>query len=327
MNFLVTGASGFVGLNLLERLLANGHRVTALSADDIPPAARAEFARFPGDLQIVRTDVRDEAALEAALRQSEAQAVVAGAAVTAGVAREREAPGQIIEVNLAAVLKLVALCARHGVRRVVALSSSAAVGERIFGRQPIGEDEPTAPLSLYGIGKAALEAAAHRWMTIAPGMPEVTIARVAAVFGPWERDTGLRDTLSPLHAIATAAVRGHAAAPLPSGGKRDWVAAPFVAAALEWMLTAPRLEHRLYNLGAGFTWHPRDFVSALRESGLPLQEMPGAAAIPFNDDLARTRTHLDTGRLAREFQSPPALAAATQSYARWVAAHIEWFRA
>lgn len=322
MNFLVTGASGFVGLNVLERLLAHGHRVTALSADDVPPLA---LERLSGRLQVIRADVRDEAVLERALRGAEA--VLAGAAITAGITREREAPAQILEVNLAAVLKLVALSAKQGVRRVVVMSSSAAVGDRLFGTQPVREDDPAAPVSLYGIGKAALEAAAHRWATIAPGAPDIVVARVAAVFGAWERDTGVRDTLSPLHAIATAAVRGRAVAPLPSGGARDWVAAPYVAAALEWMLTAPRHEHRLYNLGAGFAWHPRDFIAALRDCGLPLREEPGAAPVPFNDDVTRTRTHLDMARLSHEFEPPPALAAATQSYARWVAAHREWFRA
>ena len=324
MNVLVTGASGFVGLNLLERLLAHGHRVTALSADDIPALARTELS---GKLEVMRADVRDERVLEDALRRSEAQAVLAGAAITAGVAREREAPAQILEVNLAAVLKLVALSAKHGVRRAVVMSSSAAVGDRLFASQPVVEDDPAAPISLYGIGKAALEAAAHRWTTIAPGAPDIVVARVAAVFGPWERDTGVRDTLSPLHAIATAAVRGQAIGPLPSGGARDWVAAPYVAAALEWMLTTPHPEHRLYNLGAGYTWHPREFIAGLRDCGLPVREEAGAVPVPFNDDLARKRTHLDMARLAREFEAPPALAAATQSYARWVAAHTGWFRA
>lgn len=325
MNILVTGASGFIGLNLLERLLAQGHRVTAVSTDDIPRMARAEFERLPGRLEAARADVRDEEALERLLRACAAEAILAGAAITSGVARERETPAAIFEVNLSAVLKLIALAAKHGVRRVVGLSSSAAVGERIFGERPVSEEDAAAPVSLYAIGKAALESAARRWEAISPGRPEVAVARVAAVFGPWERATGVRDTLSPLHALALAAVRGTPIAPLPSGGKRDWVHAPYVAAALEWMLSAPRLEHSLYNLGAGVTWHPRDFAAALAGCGLGVKEQRGAPELPFNDDLARRRTYLDMRRLAGEFQPPPAPEAAVLSYARWVAKHSEWF--
>ena len=321
MNILVTGASGFVGLNVLERLLANGHRVMAVSSDDIPAVARAEFQKLPGELQTALADVRDEAALERLLRESQAHAVLAGAAITSGAARERETPAAILEVNLVAVLKMVALAARHGVKRVVALSSSAAIGERIFGERPVTEDDAPAPVTLYAVGKAGLEAAARRWHGLS-GQPEFVVARVAAVFGPWERDTGVRDALSPLHALASAAVRGAAVAPLPEGGHRDWVYAPYLAAALEWMLTAPRLAHILYNVGAGTTWHPRELAALLI-----VNEELGTPAIPFNDDLARRRTFLDMQRLGAEFQAPPAPAAAAQAYARWVAAHEGWFRA
>ena len=321
MNILVTGASGFVGLNVLERLLASGHTVTAVSADDIPPAARNEFDLLPGKLQTALADVRDEATLERLLRESEAQAVLAGAAITSGAARERETPAAILEVNLVAVLKLLTLSARQGVKRVVALSSSAAIGEQIFDERPVTEDDAPAPISLYAIGKAGLEAAARRWRELS-SQTEFIVARVAAVFGPWERDTGVRDALSPLHALAGAAVRKAAVAPLPEGGHRDWVYAPYLAAALEWMLIAPRLGHTLYNVGAGSTWHPRELAALLA-----IKEERGAPAVVFNDDLARRRTYLDMRRLGAEFQAPPAPSAAAQAYARWVAAHADWFLA
>jgi UDP-glucose 4-epimerase len=320
MNILVTGASGFVGLNVLERLLASGHAVTAVSADEIPPAARTEFDRLPGKLQVARADVRDEAALERLLRESQPQAVLAGAAITSGAARERETPAAILEVNLVAVLKLVALSARHGVKRVVALSSSAAIGERIFGERPVTEEDAPAPVTLYAVGKAALEAAARRWQALS-SQPEFIVARVAAVFGPWERDTGVRDALSPPHALASAAVRKAPVAPLPEGGHRDWVYAPYVAAALEWMLTAPRLRHTLYNVGAGSTWHPRELAALLA-----IEEKPGAPAVVFNDDLARRRTYLDMRRLGAEFEPPPAPKSAVASYVQWVSRHNEWFQ-
>ena len=318
MDILVTGASGFVGLNVLERLLSSGHRVTAVSTDDIPPAARAEFDRLPGKLQTARADVRDEDALERLLKASAAQAVLAGAAITSGAARERETPAAILEVNLVAVLKLLALAARHDVKRVVAMSSSAAIGERIFGGRPVVEEDPPAPISLYAIGKAGLESAARRWQELS-SRPEFIVARVAAVFGPWERDTGVRDALSPLHALARAAVRKAAVEPLPEGGDRDWVYAPYVAAALEWMLTAPRLAHSLYNVGAGTTWHPRQLAAALA-----VEEKRGASPIAFNDDVARRRTHLDMRRLTVEFQPPPAPKSAVASYVQWISRHREW---
>jgi UDP-glucose 4-epimerase len=327
VNLLVTGASGFVGINLLEQLLADGHSVTAVSADAIPAAAAAALGALPGKLRPIQADVRDPHALELLLSTAHVDAALAGAAITAGPARERETPASILEVNLAAPLQLAALGAKHGVRRLVLLSSSAAMGDLFFGARPVREDDRPAPVTVYGIGKAALEAVAARWAALADGGPEVAVARVSAVFGPWERATGVRDRLSPLHAIARAAVLREPVGPLPAGGSRDWVFAPYVAEVLAWLLTAPRLAHRLYNVGAGETWHPRALLAALDAAGLPVGESAGGGPVEFYDDLSRTRTHLDTARLAAEFRAPPEPAGAVAAYARWTAAHQSWFRA
>ena len=274
MNLLVTGGSGFIGVNLLERLLAQGHRVTAVSADDLPQAARSDFASLQGKLETVQADVRDEDALE----------------------------------------------------RLVALSSSAALGDRLFGDRPATEDDPPQPATIYGITKAALELLQRRWSAIAPGSPQVAIARVSAVFGPWERATGVRDVLSPPYQMARAAARRESMAPLPGGGDRDWVYAPYLGRALEWMLLAPRLDHALYNVGAGCTWHPRVFAAALADAGLPVEEAAGAPAVTFSDDLSRRRTCLDVRRITGEFGPPPAPEAAAEAYAAWVSAHRGWFQ-
>jgi UDP-glucose 4-epimerase len=326
MNILVTGASGFVGVNLLERLLADGHSVVAVSASPIPDLARTALAALPGKLRIVQADVRDEHAIELLVSTAHVDAAFAGAAITSGPERERAGPGSIFDVNLAAPLHLVELAVRHKVGRVVLASSSSAMGDLFFGDRPVREDDRGAPGTLYGIGKAALEAAVARWSALAAAGPTVVIARPAAVFGPWERATGVRERLSPLHAIARAAVRGEPIAPLPAGGGRDWVFAPYVADAIAWLLTAPDLRHRLYNLGGGVVWHARELVGALAGAGLPVVEVDGGASVPFYDDLTRQRTHLDMQRLAAEFRAPPVPQAAAASFAQWVAAHPEWFR-
>ena len=304
MNVLVTGASGFLGINVLQRLLAGGHRVTALSADALPA--------YAGDVEEVKGDVRDGALLERLLRDGAFDAVLAAAAITAGPERQREMPAEIIEVNLAAVARLAALAGKHGVKRVVALSSSAAMGERLFGERPVREEDAPQPATLYGITKAAIE-------FLAATTPQLRVARVAAVFGPWERATGVRDFMSPLFQLAQAAARKRAISPLPTGGARDWVYAPYAASVLEWLLTAPHVEHRLYNLGAGCIWHPRDFAAAL---GL---RTDGGDEIAFNDDLSRKRTFLAMDRIAREFAPPPPPREAVAAYAAWVAGHAGWF--
>lgn len=326
MNVLITGASGFIGLNLLERFLSTGHTVKALSIEQIPDRAREAFRTLPGRLEVTVGDVRDSTIVEALLHSGEVEGIVAAAAITAGTARERESPGAIFDVNLLAVVRLLELADKHRARRFVALSSTAAMGDGVFGSRPLGEDDQPAPTTFYGLTKASLEAVARRWTQIATNAPRMVVARLAAAFGPWERVTSVRDAVSPFHSMACAAVNSVAIAPLPQGGERDWAYAPFAAAALEWMLTAPQLEHSLYNVGAGNTWHPRQFAPALNACGLPLDFRPNASQIKFHDDMARTRTCLDMRRLAREYDSPPAPGDAVASYARWVAENADWFR-
>jgi UDP-glucose 4-epimerase len=327
VNILVTGASGFVGVNLVERLLADGHSVTGVSATPMPEAAQAAFATLPGKLRSVQADVRDRHALELLFSTAKVDAAIAGAAITSSAERERGEPAAIFEVNLAAPFQLAALAAKHGVGRVVMFSSTAAMGDLIFGGRPLTEATAPAPVTLYGLSKAAIEAAAARWAGLSSAGPELVVVRLSAVFGAWERATGVRDRLSPAHAIASAAVAREPVAPLPAGGSRDWVHAPFVGEALAWLATAPRLGHRLYTVAPGTTWHPRELLPALAGVGLPVAEEAGGRAVDFNDDLSRTRTFLDPQRLTAEFKPPPAPRLAVESFARWVKAHPEWFRA
>ena len=195
MRILVTGASGFVGVNLVEALRARRHEVV-------------EFSLEKGG------DVTDTKLLEKLMRDERIEALWHGAAITAGAEREKREAGRILEVNTLATVRALEAAARAGVRRFVYPSSSAVYGSTAFeGAGPVREDEPLRPLNLYGISKVAAEGAVLR---LAPALGvEVAAGRINAVFGPWERDTGLRDTLSPhlqLAALAREGERGGAGA-------------------------------------------------------------------------------------------------------------------
>ena len=56
---LVTGGSGFVGLNVAEQLLGRGEGVALFSATPAPPSAIAELSRLPGKLSVLEGDVSD----------------------------------------------------------------------------------------------------------------------------------------------------------------------------------------------------------------------------------------------------------------------------
>lgn len=243
MRILVTGASGFVGVNLVEALLARGHEVVAMSLDAYPG---------PGRMTEIRGDTTDTALVESVMREHRIEAVWHGAAITAGAEREKREAGRIVEVNLLATVRAVEAAARAGVRRFLYPSSSAVYGETAFGGEgPVDEDAPLRPLNLYGITKVAAEAAVLR---LAPALGlEACAGRINAVFGPWERDTGLRDTLSPHLQLAGFAKQGKEAI-LARGAERDWVYAPDVAQAFVAMLEAPAVPPVAMNISMDRLW-------------------------------------------------------------------------
>ncbi len=245
----ITGASGFVGLALVEHLLARGEAVTGFDLAPPPEAALRAFASLPGTFVFEAGDVRDEAALRAAMQRHAPRALVTLAAVTADAARERASPGAILEVNLGGVVAALSAGIACGIERVVHASSGAAYGASGDGADLLREDPtPLRPEGLYGITKQAGEAVARR-MAALHGL-DLTVARLGTCFGPWERDTGVRDTPSAPLQILRLAERGEPVV-LPRPSRRDWLYVRDCAGGIAALLDRRRLPHVTYNVATG----------------------------------------------------------------------------
>ena len=129
-----------------------------------------------------------------------------------------------MQVNLLAQTPILIAARRHGVSRIINLSSAAAYGRNAFHNLPLDEETACDPVSLYAITKFASEKVAARlaalWQT------EIISVRLSAVFGPWERATGVRDTLSA-QAQILAAMQGGARpslhVPVSGTGSMPWM--------------------------------------------------------------------------------------------------------
>ncbi|BAQ44569.1 MULTISPECIES: NAD-dependent epimerase/dehydratase family protein [Methylobacterium] len=306
MTTVILGGAGFVGLNLAHHLLAGGGDVRLLDRAPPPPALLAALAAPPGRLDLVPGDVTDPAALSAAIRPG-TDAVAVAAAVTADAAREAADPASILAVNLSAVVPILEACRRAGVRRVVNLSSAAAYGATRAER--LSEDLPARPESLYAVTKFASEAVLARlcghW-----GLDGVSV-RLSAVFGPFERDTSFRDTLSP-QAQIWAAARAGTPALLPRPGLRDWLYAPDAAAAVARILHAPRLDSRLYNVSSPVVWPVLAWGERLARSRLAQAGFACRLAAP--GEAPTITLHGDTDR-------PPLATDRLRDELGWEAAH------
>jgi UDP-glucose 4-epimerase len=166
MHVLVTGGAGYIGSVVAEVLLARGHAVSVY--DDLSEGHRDAV---PSGAAFVEGDLLDRARLEAALREARAEAVVHMAAVSQ-VGESMTDPARYYRVNVLGGLTLLDAMRAAGVSRIVFSSTAAVYGEPA--KQPIEEDDPTAPSNPYGESKLAFEGALG-WYGHAYGLRSVAL--------------------------------------------------------------------------------------------------------------------------------------------------------
>jgi UDP-glucuronate 4-epimerase len=188
MRVLVTGAAGFIGSALSERLLARGDSV--LGYDNVndyydPALKEARLARLAphANFGLVRAALEDRAALEKAFADFRPQRVV-NLAAQAGVRYSIENPHAYVESNLVGFINVLEACRHGGVEHLVYASSSSVYGANR--KLPFSvRDAVDHPVSLYAATKKANELMAHTYSHLY-ALP-TTGLRFFTVYGPWGR--------------------------------------------------------------------------------------------------------------------------------------------
>lgn len=253
MAIMVTGGTGFVGLNLVQALLARGEHVVVAALDDVPAPAQRVLAKLPGRLESIRADIRDAEAFTSLLRRHQVDRLFPFAAITSGPAREAEAPELVIQVNLLGFIAQLRAARDAGVRRVIAPSSASVYGDSFFTHTLLNEqDTPCVPSGVYGMTKYAIERCGLRLGELW-GI-DVIAARIGSVFGTWERDTGLRDMIGPHHYLARLAVARQQAVLPATIPPSAWVYGPDVASGLLHLLDMKDPAQRSFNICSGQLW-------------------------------------------------------------------------
>ncbi len=187
---IVTGAAGFIGSTLCERLLARGEDVLGVDIfntyyDVGLKEARAErLARQP-KFRLLRTDVAEPQAFLELVQASGADRIVHLAA-QAGVRHSLENPFAYERANVRGHLSVMEAC-RHtpGVKHLVYASSSSVYGERPIDRGFREDDNVDAPVSLYAATKRSCELMSTSYSNLF-GLAQSGL-RFFTVYGPWGR--------------------------------------------------------------------------------------------------------------------------------------------
>jgi UDP-glucuronate 4-epimerase len=189
VNFLVTGAAGFIGSHTCERLLKAGHAVWGW--DDLnsfydPQLKRRnlqEIHALPCPFQFVQGDLTDRKALDDLLGGVKFDQIVHLAA-RAGIRPSLQDPALYQRVNVEGTVNLLEAARLNGVKKLILASSSSVYG--VNSKVPFAESDPIfRPISPYAASKLACEALGHVYHHVY-GL-DVVMLRFFTVYGPRQR--------------------------------------------------------------------------------------------------------------------------------------------
>ncbi len=290
MTVIVTGAAGFIGMHLCERLLQRGERVVGVdnfNAYYDPALKEARAARLTAHsaFDLVRLDIADAPALEALMRKA-APTCVVHLAAQAGVRYSLDNPFAYERSNLAGHLSVLEACRRQpSVRHLAYASSSSVYGDRPMSDRGFTEDEPVdTPASLYAATKRAGELMSISYAKLY-GLPQTGL-RFFTVYGPWGRpDMAYFSFTEHILAGRPIDVYGEGAM------ARDFTFIDDIVDGVLGVLDQPpaRGEHRLFNVGDSRPVGLMDMIDVLERAlgrtaekhMLPMQ--PGDVTSTFAD--------------------------------------------
>lgn len=185
---LVTGAAGFIGMNVSRKLLARGDAVVGL--DNLNPyysvqlkQDRLRTLKSEANFEFVNADLADRVAIEQCFETHSFDAVV-NLAAQAGVRYSLTNPHAYIDSNIIGFTNILEACRHAKIGHLVYASSSSVYGGNT--RQPFSvHDNVDHPVSLYAATKKANELMAHTYSHLYR-LP-TTGLRFFTVYGPWGR--------------------------------------------------------------------------------------------------------------------------------------------
>ncbi len=275
---LATGATGLV-MSHVVRCWLEAHpegRAVALDLNPPDPVVSAFFAPVAGRLETRTGDVRDGALWDGIGREVAVSHVVHGAAVTSIDRLTLRDDGSAdmagalaaLDANILGTLRALAWASRQAsLRRFVTVSSGSVYASK--GPSPQPEDVAVAPDGLYPISKYVGELytaqAAKQF-----GLPAICV-RLSGVYGPLDRDTGVRSVRSVPGALLRAALAGEEIRLAGLAARGDYIQAGDVGRAVAALLDCAEPRHRVYNIAYG------ESVSLRELAELVAAVVPGAA--------------------------------------------------
>ncbi|MBN2386955.1 MAG: NAD-dependent epimerase/dehydratase family protein [Anaerolineales bacterium] len=253
MNFLITGAAGFLGSALANHLAREGHQVRGL--DDL--SAGEPQVLEPG-VHFTRGDVNDRPKLWTLLQDVDC---VYHLAARVSVPESILYPREYNAVNVGGTVSLMEAMRDVGIRRVVLASSGAIYGDQEV--QPLSEGQAPKPRSPYAVSKLAAE---YYVRTIGAlwGIETISL-RIFNAYGPGQHLPPAHPPVVP-YFLRQAIRNGTIVVHHDGGQTRDFVYVDDVVSAMVAASTAPTINGLVINIGSGYETTVRDLARLTMEA-------------------------------------------------------------
>lgn len=250
MKILVTGGAGFIGSNIVDRYIADGHQVAIL--DNLATGRRENINPAATFHQV---DIRDWEGVLAVFEQEKPQ-IVSHHAAQMDVRKGVEDPAFDATTNIVGSIYLCEAALRHGVEKIIYASSGGAC----YGEPDVIPAPETAgihPISQYGISKHTVEH--YLWLYNYNDGLRYTVLRYANVYGPRQNPHGEAGVTA---IFAGMMLRGETPRIFGQGNKtRDYVYITDVVEANVLALTAG--DNDIFNIGTGIETTDQEVYDAM----------------------------------------------------------------
>lgn len=262
-DYLVTGGAGFIGSNLVRRLLADGHAVTVF--DSLLTGRRENLDGLKGDLTFIKGDIRDTAALLEVFASTGFECAFHLAALPS-VQLSFDDPQTAHDINATGTLNLLAAARAVGCPRVVFASSCAIYGDAAT--PPVREDAPAQPLSPYAAQKLLGENYCLLY-TSSLGVPAVAL-RFFNIYGP--RQDPRSDYAAAVPSFLTRLLEGEPPVIYGTGEQtRDFVYVEDAVNACVLAAESVKAAGTIINIGSGRETSIRQLAAAARVASVEIE--------------------------------------------------------
>src|SRR5215207_672589 len=252
MNFLITGAAGFLGSSLANQLAREGHQIRGL--DDLSPG---DPKALGPDVHFTRGDMSDRPKLWTLLQEVD---VVYHLAARVSVPESILYPRDYNNVNVGGTVALMEAMRDVGVRRVVLASSGAVYGD--LGEQPLKEFMTPNPRSPYAVSKLAAEYYVRNIRGLW-GIETVSL-RIFNAYGPGQHLPASHPPVVP-HYLRQAQRGGTLVVHGDGSQTRDYVYVDDVVSGMVAAATAPNVDGMMVNIGSGNETSVSELIKCVQE--------------------------------------------------------------